>query len=226
MIFIGWKKKKSLVFFSVADCTGHGIPGAFISMIGTILLNEIHNSKSIYLPNEILNELNRLIQLSLTNISGNQMKDGMDISFCTLDKNTKTLRYAGANNPVWIVSKSASLKVNEKLIEPSVSSTRQLFEIKADKQPIGKYMDQQIPFTLHTIQLTEGDEVFLFSDGFADQFGGEKGKKFKYKPFKRLLLELSGLSCDQQKETIIRTYKEWKGKNEQVDDICIIGLKV
>ncbi|MCB9224379.1 MAG: tetratricopeptide repeat protein [Crocinitomicaceae bacterium] len=212
-------------YFAVADCTGHGIPGAFISMIGTILLNEIYNSKQLTKPGDILDELNRLIQLTLMSRTGHQMKDGMDISFCRFDKETNLLEFAGANNPVWIISKATQLEIDGKMAAPDMSSSSNLFEIKADKQPIGKYADENRSFQTHTVQLNKGDQIYLFSDGYADQFGGENGKKFKYKPFKSLLIETSGLSGEIQKERIIASFTNWKGDYEQVDDICIIGVK-
>lgn len=214
-------------FFAVADCTGHGIPGAFISMIGTILLNEIYNSKQIKTPNFILNELNRLIQLTLDS-GDTQMKDGMDISFCTLNKSTHVLSFSGANNPVWIVSNEKTLRLNnDEIIEPSLTVNNQfLFEIKADKQPVGKYYDQQKSFTLNQVKLNKGDCVYTFSDGFADQFGGPKGKKYKYKPFKQFLIEISNTDMNKQHDALKSEFFKWKGELEQIDDVCIMGVRV
>ena len=217
-------------YFCVSDCTGHGIPGAFIALIGTILLNEIFNSKSLKDPNTILDELNRLIQMTLTASDGKQMKDGMDISFCVYDKETRVLSYSGANNPLWIISKRKEIvnKSNgkEESISPNISSdNHNLFEIKPDKQPVGKYMDDQKPFTLNEVQLEVGDSLHIFTDGYADQFGGERGKKYKYKPFKRFLLTQAEKSMATQKEAIWTEHVEWKGDLEQVDDICVLGVK-
>lgn len=214
-------------YFVVADCTGHGIPGAFISLIGTILLNEIFNSKKLTLPNEILDELSRLIILTLTNKEGVTLKDGMDISFGVLDKKTNELFYSGANNPVWVISKSDEIGHDNGTLNPNISdSGLNLFQVKADKQPIGKYVSVPKPFSLHKLQLNEGDNFYLFTDGYADQFGGSKGKKFMYKPMKRLLLSLAEMSMENQKESLIETFETWKSDFEQVDDVCIIGVKV
>ncbi|CAG5076269.1 tetratricopeptide repeat protein [Parvicella tangerina] len=214
------------VYFAAADCTGHGIPGAFISMMGTILLNEIYNSKELRKPGEILDELNRLVQLTLMSRTGKQMKDGMDISFCRLNKQSAILEYAGANNPVWIISGSDQIKVNGEMIAPNLVGESNLFEVKADKQPIGKYADESRSFKTNTIQLSENDQVYLFSDGFADQFGGEKGKKFKYKPFKELLIRTSKLSGEDQRKHIIQVFEAWKGDYDQIDDVCVLGIRV
>lgn len=213
-------------YFSVADCTGHGIPGAFISMIGTILLNEIYNSKNIRKPGDILDELNRLIQLTLLSKEG-QLKDGMDMSFGRIRKSDLMLDCAGANNPVWIISSDATKEIDSTTVQPNMTKGQfHLYEVKADKQPVGKYHDHHQPFTPHEIQLSQGDQLFLFSDGYADQFGGPKGKKFKYKPFKELLLSQFELPLNKQNQNVLQAFKDWKGSYEQIDDVCILSVKV
>lgn len=217
-------------YFAVADCTGHGIPGAFISMIGTILLNEIYNSKKITTPNLILNELNRLMELTLDS-GDHHMKDGMDIAFCTLDKKTNKLHFAGANNPVWIISDKSELVITKNGTEITTPSKidiegKHLIEIKADKSPIGKSYVEHKNFTLNSVQVAKGDKVFVFSDGFADQFGGEKGKKYKYKPFKILLLKNVNKSMTELNKTLNSEFIDWKGELEQIDDVCIMGVEV
>jgi serine phosphatase RsbU (regulator of sigma subunit)/Tfp pilus assembly protein PilF len=224
--FYWLENNEEYTYFAVADCTGHGIPGAFISMIGTILLNEIHNSKKILDPGEILDELNRLIQLTLLSRTGKQMKDGMDISFCRLDKKTMQLQFAGANNPVWIISKSETLVVNGTELAPDLQGTSNLFEVKADKQPIGKYIGEDRSFNSHTIQLQGNDQIYLFTDGYADQFGGERGKKFKYKPFKQLLVDTAHLNCEDQRLELTKTFDNWKGDYDQIDDVTVMGVRV
>ena len=230
--FFWLEENEDQAFFAVADCTGHGIPGAFISMIGTILLNEIYNSKNLRAPNEILDELSRLVELTLLSRTGVHMKDGMDISFCSWDKKKNILHYAGANNPVWIVSKNNFLvhDVNGKRVEdltPNLENgNNYLFEVKADKQPIGKFIDDKKKFNLHSIPLVSGDMVYIFSDGYPDQFGGESGKKFKYKPFKNQFLGISNQPAKQQEIALLKCLKDWKGDHEQIDDICIIGVQI
>jgi serine phosphatase RsbU (regulator of sigma subunit) len=224
--FYWFENNDNHAYFAVADCTGHGIPGAFISMIGTILLNEIYNSKKLTKPGDILDELNRLIQLTLKSRTGQQMKDGMDISFCRLDKKSLILEYAGANNPLWVISDEDKMIVNGSEIEPNLEGKYNLFEVKADKKPIGKYAGEDRSFRTNTIQLKKNDQIYLFSDGFADQFGGERGKKFKYKPFKRLLIDMNNLPAEDQKKSLHDAFNNWKGDYEQIDDICVMGAKV
>jgi serine phosphatase RsbU (regulator of sigma subunit) len=199
-------------------------------MIGTILLNEIYYSKRFRSPSQILDELNRLVQLTLMS-HNSQMKDGMDMSFCSLNKETNVLAYAGANNPIWIVSKKSTLKVKltkdwEDLAPNIELNGLFLYEVKADKQPIGRYHDEQQPFSLKEVQLAKDDCVYLFSDGYPDQFGGEKWKKFKYKPLKRLFLSINEKPMSGQLEVIQKTFDDWRGDNEQVDDVCVLGVKV
>jgi serine phosphatase RsbU (regulator of sigma subunit) len=217
-------------YFAVGDCTGHGIPGAFISMIGTILLNEIYNAKSIKSPELVLNELNRLIQLTLDSGEA-QMNDGMDISFCTFNKSDQKLSYSGANNGIWIISKNdqLNLKINDSFhaIEPTLTHEAfNLFEIKADKQPVGKYYNTGKPFNLKEVQLTDDDLVYAYTDGFSDQFGGEKGKKYKPKQLKKLLLTIAHLDLSDQKQVLDKEFTSWKKNIEQVDDVCIMGIKI
>ena len=220
-------------YVCVADCTGHGIPGAFISLIGTILLNEIYNAKVMREPNVMLNELNRLVQLTLTDKYGESMRDGMDLAFSKINIKLKKIYFSGANNPLWLISEKDKLKVNGEYLLPNMTGNgRYLYEIKPDKKPIGKYSGVNTAFSLNEIEYNSSDQIYLFSDGYADQFGGDKGnemkggKKFKYKPFKRLLLENSSLSSEQQKEILWSTHISWRGDLEQVDDICIIGTKL
>lgn len=220
--------------FSVADCTGHGIPGAFISLIGTILLNEIFNSKKLYSPNKILNELNRLIQLTLNQAGQVTIKDGMDISFCCWDKINNKLYFSGANNPVWVISSSTTLKgaSNDTTLEhsPNISSEtgngKHLFEVRADRQPVGKMYTDSQPFTLHELDLQSGDMVYLFSDGYPDQFGGEKGKKYKHKNMKKLFLQIADQSMINQNIQIDKEFEAWKNDFEQIDDVCVIGVRI
>jgi len=228
--FYWLEENEDSAFFSVADCTGHGIPGAFISMIGTILLNEIYNSKDLKSPEKILDELNRLIQMTLLS-HNREMKDGMDMAFCKMNKKTNELLYAGANNPVWIVSKSERLTVDFGegyiQIEPIISEGgKHLFEIKADKQPVGKYHAIQQPFNLKKAKLNKEDAIYLFSDGYPDQFGGPNWKKFKYKPFKKMFLQIHEESMETQLDHITKVFSDWKGQLEQIDDVCVIGVSV
>ncbi|MBN4051622.1 tetratricopeptide repeat protein, partial [bacterium AH-315-M05] len=207
--------KDNTVIWAAADCTGHGVPGAFMSMMGNALLNEIVIEKGITEPAQILNELKtRIIKaLSQTGEIG-EHKDGMDISLCVWHKDTSKLEFAGAYNPLYLVRKG------------------ELIETKADRQSVGYVELKGKPFTNHQIQLQKGDTLYTFSDGYADQYGGEdnssygKGKKFSKKRFKELVLSLQRQSMTKQKETFDTTIENYKGDLEQIDDILVIGVRI
>ncbi|CAN5457183.1 hypothetical protein BH10BAC1_BH10BAC1_16720 [soil metagenome] len=200
-------EKNSFLYIAVADCTGHGVPGAFLTMLGTSYLNEITRKDDFPSPAKILDEL-RLKFVKELGADG-ETKDGMDISMVRIDYKTSEIVWAGANNPIWIIKNSSS----------------EIFEIKGDKQPIG-LTQTPVLFTDHEMQLQSGDSIFLFTDGFADQFGGPRGKKFKYKQLKEVLLSNNELPPNQQKQKLESTFTEWSGNLEQVDDVCIIGLRL
>ncbi len=205
-----WMTKiENKVIFTAADCTGHGVPGAFMSMLGVSFLNEIVSKGNNLEPHIILNELRRYVKNTLgqTGKEG-EAKDGMDIAMCVLDTDTMKLQYAGAYNPLYICR------------------TGELLEYKADRMPIGIYIREKESFTLHEIDLQKGDTFYIFSDGFVDQFGGENGGKFKAKPFKKLLLSIQEQSMQEQYLTLDRTMTEWRGEMEQIDDIIVIGVRV
>ena len=192
--------------FAVCDCTGHGVPGAMVSVICSNALNRAVKEFGITDPGKILDKTRELV-IQTFEKSESEVKDGMDISLCVFDMITKELKWAGANNPLWIVRRD------------------EIIEYKADKQPIGK-SDSPKPFTTHAIPLEINDSVYAFTDGYADQFGGSKGKKFKYSQLKSLLLANRLLSMAEQHKVIAQQLKEWKGGLEQVDDILIMGMKI
>lgn len=203
------EKKKNKIYFAAVDCTGHGVPGAFMSIVGYNALNEsLRNNDD---PASILNDLNKGVGKTLHNnaIGGATTKDGMDLALCCYDKKTKELQYAGAFNPLYLIRDGV------------------VDQIKADKFAIGSYYeDSSRKYTNHTIQLREKDYVYVFSDGYADQFGGPKGKKFMYKRFRDYLLTLNGKSMQEQKDFLNNTIEDWKGPLEQIDDILVIGMHV
>ncbi len=211
------------VWFAVADCTGHGVPGGFLTMLGNSFLNEIVPQQKDPDPATVLDELRDRFVRDL----GAGAKDGMDISLICIDHEKKEFQWAGANNPLYWVregSKAAQdqeLQENCKIIEEGGSV---LIELPPDKRPIGKSEDQG-NFTLRTGSFAPGELFYLLSDGYPDQFGGDKGKKFKYKPLKRLLLELSGQPLKDQRIALEKRLDEWKGQLEQVDDVCLAGVK-
>ncbi len=204
------EQKNNQVFFSAVDCTGHGVPGAFISIIGYNGLNRVINEFQLTQPAQILDKLNNLVEETLRQ-KNNEVRDGMDIALCSLqysaDKKTAKLQYAGANNPLYIVK------------------NKEIVIIKADKQPIGGTSLSK-PFTNHSIQLEKDDLIYIFSDGFADQFGGPKGKKYGYPELRKLLLKINEEEIPQQYLSIKKEYISWKGNLEQIDDVCIIGVRV
>lgn len=196
----------NVTFIAAADCTGHGVPGGFMSMIGNTFLNEVVNEKKIMRPDQILNELREKVIHGLRQ-KGDllESKDGMDISLCAINGNQ--LLFAGANNPLWLIREN------------------EIKEFAADKQPIGIYPNPS-PFTLHTEQLQKGDALYLFSDGYPDQFGGPKTKKFGYRNFRELLISIQDKSMDEQKKIVDEIIEKWKGNLDQVDDILVIGIKI
>ena len=203
--------------FALADCTGHGVPGGFMSMLGNSFLNEIVVENKIFKANEILNKLRSKIINALEQKGGTQQKDGMDMCLCVWNKLDNTLEFAGANNPLWLL---------RTVVSSSGVENKQLEEYKADKMPIGLYLETETPFTSVTIQLQAGDIIYLSTDGYADQFGGPKGKKLKYKPLIESLIKNSQLDMTVQKTNLETAFNDWKGSHEQVDDVSIIGIKV
>ncbi|MCX6295523.1 MAG: SpoIIE family protein phosphatase, partial [Bacteroidetes bacterium] len=207
--FYWFAEKNGKRIIATVDCTGHGVPGAFMSMIGNAFLNEIINEIGITTPSVILDELRKKIIFSLKQTGADgENKDGMDISLLTFDRDNRCVEFAGANNPLWKISNMT------------------LEETKGNKQPIGMYSGDIIPFTNHTIELKKGDSLYIFTDGFADQFGGENGKKLKYKKIQEMLLSNNNISMKEQEKYMNEFMNKWKGDLEQVDDILFIGIKV
>lgn len=204
--------------FALADCTGHGVPGGFMSMLGNSFLNEIVVENKIFKANEILNKLRAKIIHALEQKGGTQQKDGMDISLCVWNKLDNTLEFSGANNPLWLVTSRASATIGNTVTE--------LIEYKADKMPIGLYLETEVPFSSVTIQLQKGDTIYLSTDGYADQFGGSKGKKLKYKPLIDMLIRNSAQPMEVQKTMLENSFTEWKERHDQVDDVTIIGVRI
>ncbi len=217
-------RQENLLVIAVADCTGHGVPGAFMSMLGIAFLKEIVMKEYITQPALVLKKMRKEIVRSLKQEHGATQRDGMDIALCTIDLSTLELQFAGANNPLYIVTGCSSL-VTGKLNQKPVTSNQQLIEIKPDKMPIGIH-ERMDAFTLQTHQLQKGDCIYLFSDGMADQFGGPAGKKFKYKPLKELLMVNGQQPMAAQRESIDKLFSEWKGALEQVDDVTIMGISI
>ena len=205
-----WSLNHNGKFYTLtADCTGHGISGSFISILGINLLNEIVLEKNITSPELILNKLREEIIKAL-NPEGSEesVNDGMDCVLCVYDFNKNTMEYACANNSFYIARNG------------------ELIICKADKMPIGNYHGELKSFTLNKIDLQAGDLVYTFTDGFADQVGGEKGKNFKYKQFEELLVSVSIEPLNKQFNIINQRFIDWKGNLEQVDDVLVFGIKI
>jgi len=218
-------EKNGKKFASAVDCTGHGVPGAFMSIVGANGLDKTVDDLNIYHPGEILDRLSLIVEDSLRQKGKTTVRDGMDLSLIMMDKKASILEFSGANNPLYIIrEKGLTLKVNGEEKMPAIEGdTYNLFEIKGDKQPIGA-VEERHQFTNHVLTMEKGDRFFLFSDGYADQFGGPKNKKFMYKPFKRLLLNMATQNISENKELLDKTFEDWKGEYEQIDDVCVVGV--
>ena len=200
------EEKDEYIIFAACDCTGHGVPGAMVSVICSNALNRAVKEFGLLQPGDILTKVRELVVQTFER-SESEVKDGMDISLCAWNKTTNELLWAGANNPLWYVQ------------------NKQMKIISPDKQPIGK-TDNPMPFTTHKIQLNTGDCIYVFTDGYADQFGGDKGKKFKTKQLQDILTANSHKEMEEQKDILEKSLSEWKGNLEQIDDVLIIGVRI
>lgn len=200
----------NFVVFAAVDCTGHGVPGAMMSVVGYNLLTQAIKLNKITEPAKILSFLDEGVSDTLRQTFGESgVNDGMDLAVCTLNKETLELQYAGAYNPLNYISKG------------------QLYQIKADKFPIGvNYEGIVDEYTNHKVQLEKGDMIYIYSDGYADQFGGENGRKFMYKKLRELLLQISPKQMDEQYSVLENTFSEWKKDCEQIDDVLVMGIRV
>lgn len=196
-----------------ADCTGHGVPGAFMSLLGMSFLDEIVSGKKQFSTEMILNMLREKIIHALEQRGReDRQRDGMDISLFSLDKKNNTIEFSGANNPAIIVRRSGA--------------GNEIISLDADKMPVGVHSGEMRDFEKRTFQLRKGDTIYCFTDGYADQFGGDKGKKFKYKQLEEKLLAVNDLRMAEQKSVLEKIFMEWKGNLEQVDDVLVIGVRV
>jgi len=218
-------KKNNIFIATAADCTGHGVPGAFMSMLGVAFLNEIVSKTNVTKTGQVLDNLRQSVMTSLhqTGAEG-EAQDGMDISLIAFNYKTKIVQFSGANNPLYIIRPKdrAAIEVADRSVEEGDFI---LYEIKGDKMPIGIYKKELTDFTTIEIQLETGDQMYMFSDGYADQFGGPKGKKLKYKPFKGLLLQNADKPMAVQSEILNEYFENWRGLLEQIDDVIVMGVK-
>jgi serine phosphatase RsbU (regulator of sigma subunit)/tetratricopeptide (TPR) repeat protein len=220
------KEKDGKLYLAVVDCTGHGVPGAFMSIVGRNGLNEALSTLQDPTSAQILDFLNAYVNDTLNQtFEHSTIRDGMDIALCIIDKKKNTIQYSGANNPMWIIRSSPV--VDEKQALSLFGADKRGIEYKADKQPVGNFVgDVSHPFSYAETKLLKGDMIYLFSDGFSDQFGGPKKKKFKRSRLKELFYNIASYSFKRQKQIIENAFEEWKGEIEQIDDICILGIKI
>jgi serine phosphatase RsbU (regulator of sigma subunit) len=225
--FYWWSQVENQLVIAAADSTGHGVPGAFMSMLGMSLLKEIIIKEYVTHPGVILRKMRKEIIHTLKQKGDiGEQKDGMDMALISYNVETKMLQYSGANNPLCIVRKGPlSIDGEELKVQNIENSDYTLYEIKPDKMPISIHakMDR---FTTKEVQLQDGDLLYMFSDGYQDQFGGPRNKKFMYKPFKDLLIQLADNSLVDQKQMLQKTLKEWMYDKAQIDDILVMGIKV
>jgi serine phosphatase RsbU (regulator of sigma subunit) len=207
--FFWYRHTHNRFILVAADCTGHGVPAGFMSMLGVSLLNQIIGQNPNLHANEILNQLRAMVISSLHQ-EGTlvETKDGMDLSLLIFDKELKNMEFAAANNPLFLIR------------------NKEILIYKADKMPIGVSFRREYDFALHNIDLQKGDKCYIFSDGYVDQFGGDRNGKFLVKRFRELLVEINYLDMSAQRERLHAEFLNWKGENEQVDDILIIGVSV
>lgn len=219
--FYWFHEVNGVKILAVADCTGHGVPGAMVSVVCNEALNRCVKEFNLVEPNQILNKSRELIVNTFAK-SGKGIQDGMDICMISLENNK--LRYSGAYNPLWIVRDLDRLTEVEKNRKSTIEfNDSGLIELKACKQPVGLYENAK-PFKQTEMQLFENDKLYLFTDGFSDQFGGEQNKKFKSKLFKELLISNSGFTMLKQQKVLSEAFDNWKGNGKQIDDVCVIGL--
>ena len=192
------------ILFSVIDCTGHGVPGAFMSIVGNNSLNKAVQEQNLIIPSQILTSLNKTV-IDIVKQGDRNVEDGMDLALCNLNLSSLVLQYAGAYNPLYIIRE------------------KELIEIKADRYSIGN-MDSV--FKNHEIQLQSGDSIYIFSDGYSDQFGGEEDKKYSAKRLKELFIRISFEPMEKQETILLDEFNNWKSNQDQLDDICIMGIKI
>jgi len=207
--FYWMEEKNNDLFIAAADCTGHGVPGAMVSVICSNALSKALLEEGIEDPGKLLDRT-RTIVINQLQKSSEHVNDGMDISLATIDRKNREIKWAGANNPLWIIRHEESDKIEE---------------YRPDKQPVGAY-HQAKPFTPHQIDVDDKDRIYLFSDGFIDQFGGPNNKKFKPAQFRKLLIEIQELPIEEHKGALKKAFEKWKGDQEQVDDVCVIGIEL
>jgi serine phosphatase RsbU (regulator of sigma subunit) len=205
-----WARKKGQkLLVALADCTGHGVPGGFLSMLGISSMNEIVNRSKELNPARILEELREVVISSMHQTgSKGEAQDGIEIALCVFDLKQASMEYAGANRPLYLVRDGV------------------VQHYRADRMPIGIYQQEAVSFSSHSIKLKQGDSIYLFSDGYVDQLGGPKRKTFRAIKFRKLLLEVQDQPMERQKAILLETMARWQGKVEQIDDVLVMGFQI
>ncbi len=221
------KDEKLLNIIVAADCTGHGVPGAFVSMLGISMLNEIVGVRKITKSNQILNHLRNEIKKSLHQQHKNfEQQDGMDIALSVIDKQEKTIDYSGANNSLYICTQNSNKYLfNNKKIRITKNKNKALIDIRADRMPVGIYSFEK-SFSAKKFKYFENDIIYMFSDGYIDQFGGKNNEKFMTKRFKKFILNICNENLTEQKNALLKKFNAWKGNNMQIDDILVFAVKL
>ncbi len=227
--FYWLNQKDNYIVVAAADCTGHGVPGAFMSMLGVSYLNEIVNKTEKPVANEILNSLRATVINSLHQTGKfEEAKDGMDIALCVIELETNILQFSGAYNPLLLVRKDDE-KLPQLPDNPNITVEHLegyfLYEVKADRMPIGIYVKTK-DFTNHIVKLEKNDALYIFSDGYIDQFGGASGRKIRMKTLKELVVQHQNKLMSEQKQALDNFLIEWQGERDQLDDILVIGMRI
>ena len=224
--FYWGNKNDKYIYLAVSDCTGHGVPGAMLSMLGIAFLDEIMIKEPYISTNDLLFKLRSKVIKELFHVNDEfTMKEGMDITLIRIDLETKELQWSGANNPLYIIRETSKQCQKLKGLKNIELGEYSLAELKANKEPIG-FIHQLNPFTAHNVQLLKGDAIYLITDGYADQFGGEHYKKFMSKRLKPLLISIHSKSEKEQYKILDTTFMDWKGDTDQIDDVCIAGIVI
>lgn len=227
--FYWLSQKYDTVYLAVADCTGHGVPGAFMSLIGRSLLEDTINNKGVLNPANILGDMRVSMLNTLCKNELAMSNDGMDLSLCAFNPNNRILNFAGANQSLYILRSgdNALVDIHDNPYKPICTNGKvNLYELKADRQPIGNHYGPAKAFTNYAVKLEPNDRFYAFTDGFRDQFGGLSNKKLKCTRFRTMLLKSQHLNMAHQKEWLLKSFHDWKGSQEQNDDICLVGVQV
>ncbi len=222
-------KKNDTTYLAVVDCTGHGVPGAFMSLMARSMLQDVIENKCVLTTSHILDELRKKVIASFQEESGHRTCEGMDMSLCSYDRKNRVLCFSGANQSL-LITRIGSMPLKDisgNIYAPiSVHNDTRLFIFKADRQPVGGYHGPIKPFQTYTANLAPGDRIFAFTDGFRDQFGGLHNKRLKSHRFRNMILSSQHLNMKDQRIQFLNSFHNWKGNTDQIDDMCVVGVQI